>query len=402
MRVVFAHDHIFEKFGNLFYSNGGLSSEALKRYTDVFDEVRVVSRQNEISKLDINLTLANVQKVEFIKVPNFKSLSNYYKKIKAEKIIEKEVKLSHCVISRLPSAIGAIAVEYAKKYHKPYLIEIVGCGFEAMWNLNLAGKIIAPFSYIRTKKLVKDAPYAIYITNEFLQQRYPCNGKCISCSNVALPPVDESILEKRLKKIDQIKEDSTIILGTIGAVNVRYKAQENVIKAISILKNKGCNIEYHLVGDGDSRYLENIADKFGVKNKVNFIGSLPHKNIFRYLDDIDLYIQPSKTEGLPRALIEAMSRGCPAIGSNAGGIPELLEKNCIFNKFNYKELAELILKNSHNKEWLRNKAIRNFEKAKDYEKNKIELKRNKFLKDFRKYAEDINSAALEIYNTSLS
>lgn len=402
MRVVFAHDHIFEKFGNLFYSNGGLSSEALKRYTDVFDEVRVVSRQNEISKLDINLTLANVQKVEFIKVPNFKSLSNYYKKIKAEKIIEKEVKLSHCVISRLPSAIGAIAVEYAKKYHKPYLIEIVGCGFEAMWNLNLAGKIIAPFSYIRTKKLVKDAPYAIYITNEFLQQRYPCNGKCISCSNVVLPPVDESILEKRLKKIDQIKEDSTIILGTIGAVNVRYKAQENVIKAISILKNKGCNIEYHLVGDGDSRYLENIADKFGVKNKVNFIGSLPHKNIFRYLDDIDLYIQPSKTEGLPRALIEAMSRGCPAIGSNAGGIPELLEKNCIFNKFNYKELAELILKNSHNKEWLRNKAIRNFEKAKDYEKNKIELKRNKFLKDFRKYAEDINSAALEIYNTSLS
>jgi glycosyltransferase involved in cell wall biosynthesis len=42
------------------------------------------------------------------------------------------------------------------------------------------------------------------------------------------------------------------------------------------------------------------------------------------LDTADLFVHPSRTEGLPRALIEAMARGLPCIGSNVGGIPELL------------------------------------------------------------------------------
>ena len=47
--------------------------------------------------------------------------------------------------------------------------------------------------------------------------------------------------------------------------------------------------------------------------------------IFEFLDSLDLYLQFSRGgEGLPRALVEGMSRGCPAIGSTVGGIPELL------------------------------------------------------------------------------
>ena len=91
---------------------------------------------------------------------------------------------------------------------------------------------------------------------------------------------------------------------------------------------------------------------------------------------MDVYIQPSLQEGLPRALLEAMSRGLPCIGSNAGGIPELLEKKMIFKKRNVKQLCK-ILKNL-NKEELINSANYNFKKSKLYNLSYLNNKRNNF------------------------
>ena len=52
-----------------------------------------------------------------------------------------------------------------------------------------------------------------------------------------------------------------------------------------------------------------------------------------------VYIQPSRIEGLPRALIEAMSRGCACVGSSVGGIPELLNNQYIHEVNDYNSLA---------------------------------------------------------------
>ena len=161
---------------------------------------------------------------------------------------------------------------------------------------------------------------------------------------------------------------------------MRYKGQEYVIQAIAELKKQGYDFEYRLVGGGDKSRLQSIADKFGVQDKVIFEGSMPHERVFDYLDNIDVYIQPSKTEGLPRALIEAMSRGCPCIGSNAGGIPELLDTNFIFNSGSVKELATMLA--NFDIEKMFDQAKRNFECSKGYAKEVIETRRYKFLKEF--------------------
>jgi glycosyltransferase involved in cell wall biosynthesis len=113
-----------------------------------------------------------------------------------------------------------------------------------------------------------------------------------------------------------MSRDKRIVIGTIAAVDVKYKGQENVIKDLGHLKNEGIlNFEYHLVGGGDQIHLSELAKKYNVHESIKFIGSLPHNKIFEWLDSIDIYIQPSLTEGLPRALIEAMSRGTPSIGT---------------------------------------------------------------------------------------
>ena len=61
-----------------------------------------------------------------------------------------------------------------------------------------------------------------------------------------------------------------------------------------------------------------------------------------FYDSLDIYIQPSKQEGLPRSLIEAMSRGVPCLASNIAGNPELLGKRFLFKKGSPEKIAERI------------------------------------------------------------
>src|SRR5690606_15570335 len=116
-----------------------------------------------------------------------------------------------------------------------------------------------------------------------------------------------------------------IIIGTTAAIDVKHKGQQYVIEALGELKKNGyTKFEYHLVGGGDPAYLKSIAKRHNIEENIHFLGTLPHNKVFEWLDNIDIYVQPSRQEGLPRALIEAMSRGLPAFGANTAGIPELL------------------------------------------------------------------------------
>ncbi|WP_298472007.1 glycosyltransferase [uncultured Psychrobacillus sp.] len=383
MKLIFAHDHIFYKFSNQFYSTGGLSKEMLERYTAVFDEVIVLSRQKHINTYNDKLTLASTDRVKFVEIPEFKSISKLTRIFEVKKIINAEIKLGDSVIARLPSSIGSLAVSAAIKNKIPYLLEVVACPWDALWNHSFKGKLVAPYKFFKMKNQVWNSKYSIYVTNKFLQERYPTKGKSVNCSNVALQEFDNNILEKRIEKILN-KLDTKLIIGTTAAIDVKYKGQQYIIEALGQLKKQGiANFEYQLVGGGDTKYLKSIAEKYDVSNQVKFLGTLPHNKIFEWLDEIDIYAQPSRQEGLPRALIEAMSRGLPAMGSNTAGIPELLEKNFIFtnSRENIKEIIEIL--GQFQKENRILQAKRNYIESKKYDKQVIENRRNKFLNQFK-------------------
>lgn len=166
----------------------------------------------------------------------------------------------------------------------------------------------------------------------------------------------------------------------MAPVDVKYKGQEYVIQAIARLKKKGLLFEYHLVGGGNPSYLKMLSKNLGVAELVKFYGSVPHDDITSILDKADIYIQPSKTEGLPRALVEAMSRACPALGSNIAGIPELLDKNCIFRTGNVNDICSLLTSFDFDK--MEKCARQNYIEAKNYEFSVLENRRNTFLDEF--------------------
>lgn len=382
MKLLFAHDHKLHVYKNDYYSNGSFSSRTLQRYTNIFKNVLFISRQVTVEERPHNMSIANTEGVDFKKIPDFKSVSSYYKKKQARKLIEKEVIESDYIISRLPSEIGYIAVEFAKKHKKPFLVEVVTCPWDSMWNHSTTGKFLAIFNYYKMKKIVENSPYVVYVTKKFLQNRYPTKGNNVSCSNVALEEANQSILNFRKEKIK--KQSDKKIIGTTAAVDVKFKGQQYIIKALSELKKNGnVNYEYHLVGGGDQSYLKSIAKKFDVENQVKFLGVVPHERVFDWLDTIDIYVQPSRQEGLPRALIEAMSRGLPAFGAKTAGIPELLNEKFIFSntRRNIKEIIEIL--NSFDKETLLSQAERNYKEAEQYSEKIIEKRRESFFKKFK-------------------
>lgn len=370
------------------YTDGNFNTNVWNRYLNLSDDLTVILREEtrkytveeakeHFNPLDSSRINTVVLPDMYSPKPNFFSLS-LRKKLK--KKIEQAVINSDCLIIRsLGNIYVNLAIKYAIKYNKPYLLEVTGVYWDNSWYHSFFGKILAPFREHSAKTSIKNAPYAVYVTEKALQERYPCNGIVLGCSDVELKSLDSEILEKRLKKIS--KQSSKIVLGTAGFVNLRTKGQQDVIKALGILKKAGItNFEYSLIGLGDDSYLRRIAKENDVEGQVVFLGGKTHEEVFHWLDSIDMYIQPSYQEGLCRAIVEAISRACPVICSDAGGNNEIIENEFIFKRGDINGLIGCLKKMDST--IMQKQAQMNFKRAAHYDKERLDAIRTDFYKSF--------------------
>ena len=87
--------------------------------------------------------------------------------------------------------------------------------------------------------------------------------------------------------------------------------------------------------------LEDIIDKYYLRKNILILGELHYNDIPKFLLSIDLYIQPSISEGSPITLKEAMASSLPILASTAGGIPEIIKHNKTGILFENKNALEL-------------------------------------------------------------
>lgn len=108
---------------------------------------------------------------------------------------------------------------------------------------------------------------------------------------------------------------------------VRKNGLDDLIRAAEILKYEHEMPEHKLllIGDGEDQVvLGGLADKLNVSDRVIFAGSVEHADLPKYLKISDVFVRPSRSEGLGTAFIEAMAAGVPVIGTPVGGIPDFL------------------------------------------------------------------------------
>ena len=167
--------------------------------------------------------------------------------------------------------------------------------------------------------------------------------------------------------------DDDIMLLSVGELSDR-KNHQIVIKALGYMKERGYdihNIKYVICGIGDNKdMLENMAEEYGAD--VRLLGY--RSDIAELCECADIYVFPSLQEGLPVALMEAMSMGLPCIASKIRGNTDLIRDGVngyLCRPNDTKGFAIKIRKLCFNKEIRSKFSTTNLEKIQDYNTVKI-------------------------------
>jgi glycosyltransferase involved in cell wall biosynthesis len=294
-------------------------------YLRVFDSLRVVARVRPVETPTEGWIRSDGPGVTFAAVPYYVGPVQYLARRRAvRRATAAAVSPGDAIVMRVPSTLANNLEPALRRAGRPFGVEVVGDPYD-VFAPGANRHPLAPFFrwYFprRLRAICRHAVRAAYVTREALQRRYPCPQGEVGVSDVELP--DEAFTAQP-RAIDSAQRRFVALM--IGTLAQLYKAPDVLIDAIAHCRTSGTDVELVLVGDGQFRgELEERARRLGIGAHVHFRGQLAvGEAVRRELDAADLFVLPSHQEGLPRAMVEAMARGLPCVGSAVGGIPELL------------------------------------------------------------------------------
>ncbi|RKR91332.1 glycosyltransferase involved in cell wall biosynthesis [Micromonospora pisi] len=328
MRVVVTTETRFSRApdGSV-WTQDGPAYPFFSRYLAAFDTVRVVARLRHVDTPAGNAHRVDGPGVELWPLPHYVGPRQYLASWRSiRQAVRAAAQPGDAVILRVPSPTGAMLAGWRERQRLPYAIEVVGDPYD-VFAPGVVEHPLRPFlrqwGTTRLRHLCRSAGAVAYVTERHLQSRYPSRPDALSVaySSVDLPA--EAFVPAP-RRVDRAPRPGTLI--SIGSLDQLYKGIDTLIEALARIAADGEAPRLVHLGDGRFRpQLERLVVEAGLADRVTFVGTVPAGPAVRkHLDAADLVVVPSRTEGLPRVLIEAMARGLPALGSNVGGIPELL------------------------------------------------------------------------------
>ena len=297
------------------------------RYLSAFGMVRIVARVLDVPEAPAGATRVDGDGVEVWPVPYYLGPRQYLLRQPAiRRAVGAAASDTDAVILRVPSPIGSLLAASRERLGLPYALEVIGDPYDVFAPGVVRHPLGPALRHSLTRRLrhqCRSAVAVAYETERHLQARYPA-GPGAPTAGVSSVDLSPAAYVPRARTVEQTRQVAALV--AVGSLEQMYKGVDTLLQALARLATT--NLRPRLVHVGDGRFrprLEHLADELGVANQVTFAGIVPTvEAVRRELDSADLFVMPSRTEGLPRALVEAMARGLPAIGSTVGGIPELL------------------------------------------------------------------------------
>lgn len=382
-------------------ADGGVYCPAPQRYKfwaqylEAFDEVVVLARMIETKEHVLQEQRADGPGVTFVPLPNYVGPAEYFRKLfQLRSAVRKGVSRCDAYILFLPGAVGDIAIREIGRLGRKYAVQVLADPWDG-FSPGAAKVALRPvYRHLLARGLRKNCGKALalsYVTKQALQARYPppVDAYCCSFSDVSLEGrmADKVTVEKRRERACELVGNGgrSTRLGFAGSLAMHSKGADVFLEALCLCLKSGLRVEAHLAGDGRARpEFEALARKLGISASVHFHGHIPAlKDMVNFLDSIDIFVMPSRVEGLPRALVEAMARGCPCIASAVGGIPELLLPDALVPPAAPQPLADAIKRFALDRDLLLRMIDRNVEVAQDFRPEVLGRARSNFLNEVR-------------------
>ncbi|WP_295813706.1 glycosyltransferase [uncultured Deinococcus sp.] len=384
LNVVIEHRFIRTPNGDV-WTYDALPYPAWQPYLETFKEVNVIARIEDVDAVDTNAKLSSGIGVKFSAIPYYigplQFISRY---LSIRNSMHKALDPDSATMLRLPGTLAAIAYQILKATGRPYGAQIVGDPHEVFAPGAVRHPLRPFFRWWFTHQLkiqARKSSVISYVTRHTLQKRYPSHAVFSnSFSNVQLP-VDAFIKEPRANWDGLGKPGHPCRLVLVGSLAQLYKSPDVLLQSVALCKSEGLHVNLTIVGEGKHRVeLEALAAELDVQDQVVFRGQLPAGEPIRQeLDRAHIFVLPSRTEGLPRAMIEAMARAMPCIGSSVGGIPELLSEENMVPPGDPAALAHKIQEVATSPQRLREMSMRNLEIASKYTDEILNSHRKDFL-----------------------
>ena len=176
--------------------------------------------------------------------------------------------------------------------------------------------------------------------------------KILSMRNGVHPMLSAEELEEKAKRTDQ----EEIYLLHVGNISTENKGHAGMIEAVKLVhdQNLDLRIKLFFVGEGHlSEGLKKLAEGYGLKDVVDFVGRIPHGEIKNYYKKVDIFIFNSKTEGGAASIMEATSAGLPVVSSHFESAREVViegETGFLVERGDHQAFADKIVYLSNNRD----------------------------------------------------
>jgi len=248
---------------------------------------------------------------------------------------------------------GYVGALLKQKYNKPLII--TGHGYDLydlpfrnkLWRENIIS-VLSNADHIITvsnknKEILEslniNSPITV-ITNGYKEEKFHPMNKQLCKSQLNIP------INKK-------------ILLTIGDL-VEIKGHKYLIDALRLLKRNRTDFICYIIGEGELKgSLKKQIQDNDLNDNIKLMGWINHKEISLWMNSADLFILPSLNEGNPTVMFECLGCGLPFIGTNVGGIPEIINSNSfgfLVPPKNSIDLKNAIIKGLE-KNWEKNKII---------------------------------------------
>ena len=377
-------------FDGRFYSNNGqpcsyhLNYDLFtKRYLSEFESVTVVGRL--FNKEDAGALPVTGNNAYFEGIPGYVGPKQFISKLpETIKTLWKLDLSDTAIFLRTPGTIPFIFSLILLLKGKGFAVEVVADPYDQLSKGAVVHPIRGFFQSLYTKFLkwqCRKAIGASYVTRYSLQKRYPPLSD-LNTHYTSLNLGDEWFVPSSRDLKEPLKR---INLMNIGMMPQLYKAQDVILEAIKILSERGYDCHISFVGDGEYKEkLQQMALDLGVSDNTSFLGKVSDRDFIKKLfDQADIFVLPSRQEGLPRAMIEAMSRGLPCIGTNVGGIEELIDNDFIIDVNDPKALAEKVILLANSPDLLTEQSTKNLATSKEYRGSVVQARREAFYRGIK-------------------